>query len=612
MEVLDANTALLSNFEVLTLLNSLRSKGEQGRNQSGSLATITYETVKYLENSPSSIQSQEDIAKFLKEIHKFNLTKEEKLMLLNLRPTTAVEINLDEERDANRYDNFQCCKEGRKFVHYLMSSADQIHVVFVKEFSDDFRTKCKTDSSVVLSPAHCVLVRIGPQKVAEKTLIWHVRRSHDPANLFHTLEIWAKTAVAAKDFLVHNGRHGILDELNDYDKQKTPEIPKSLEEYINHLAKTGETLFPWLKIRGVLRHKLEIVIANFKEVCPTENLPPCPNVEPFQFETMRDKILEQFDSFTCAPFTIQRLCELLCAPRKHYKRTDKFMRGIEKNLLVVSTVDPRQRKRSDSVSSSQTLVNGVVEVNVGSQPRPLVTFGAKSDQQRPASAASDTTSVSDADSGISDTEDEEKPSGKEPTTINKVAENDVEQSHGAAVGLEESKATLESPAVVESPVTAGDVMETETPEAAVTEASSSAPSSTPPSEEESGNKTIDVESVAPVVPATEESSKPLTTEEPICKSEMTNEGEAPVETPISDKKRPLEKEEDGGEGADDGDHSPDAKQPRIFSPDKVVEEEAKTEVKESESQGNEELPVAATATPLEPVEKTIEAEVPAE
>lgn len=84
----------------------------------------------------------------------------------------------------------------------------------------------------------------------------------------------------------------------DYDKQKTPEIPKSLEEYINHLAKTGETLFPWLKIRGVLRHKLELVIANFKEVCPTENLPPCPNVEPFQFETMRDKILEQFDSFT--------------------------------------------------------------------------------------------------------------------------------------------------------------------------------------------------------------------------------------------------------------------------------------------------------------------------
>lgn len=51
------------------------------------------------------------------------------------------------------------------------------------------------------------------------------------------------------------------------------------------------------------------------------------------------------------------------------------------------------RKRSESVSSSQTLVNGVVEINVGTN-RPLVTFGAKNDQ-RPASAASDTASVSD-------------------------------------------------------------------------------------------------------------------------------------------------------------------------------------------------------------------------
>ena len=39
-------------------------------------------------------------------------------------------------------------------------------------------------------------------------------------------------------------------------------------------------------------------------------------------------------------------------------------------------------------------MNGVVEINVGSSSRPLVTFGAKNDQ-RPASAASDTASVSD-------------------------------------------------------------------------------------------------------------------------------------------------------------------------------------------------------------------------
>ena len=85
--------------------------------------------------------------------------------------------------------------------------------------------------------------------------------------------------------------------LTDYDKKKTAEIPKMLEDYINHLAKTGDTLFPWSKVKSVIRHKLELVIANFREICPTENLPPCPNVEPFHYETMRDKILVQFDSF---------------------------------------------------------------------------------------------------------------------------------------------------------------------------------------------------------------------------------------------------------------------------------------------------------------------------
>nr|CAG4637298.1 EOG090X0BWU [Ceriodaphnia reticulata]SVE73153.1 EOG090X0BWU [Ceriodaphnia reticulata] len=414
----------------------------------------------------------------------------------------------------------------------------------------------------------------------------------------------------------------ILDELNDYDKQKTPEIPKSLEEYINHLAKTGETLFPWLKIRGVLRHKLELVIANFKEICPTENLPPCPNVEPFHFETVRDKILEQFDSFTCAPFTIQRLCELLCAPRKHYKRTDKFMRGIEKNLLVVSTVDPEQRKRSESVSSSQTLVNGVVEINVGSS-RPLVTFGAKNDQ-RPASAASDTASVSDADSGISDTEDEEKPAaGKQPESMKAPEEVETKETNGAAE-IEEAKplAATESAPVIESQVTAeeptrsSEVVEAAPPPPpppACNEEEKDKVEAPPVSEEESG-RSIDVESVASeekpvemkevVAPTKEEERIVPDSEIPPASVETPSEV---LETPVSDKKRPLEKAE-GEDDDDDREHSPDAKQPRIFSPDKVVEDNTVPEPSESSSQVAEQEE-QVTTLPQE-AEKTAETTPP--
>lgn len=41
-----------------------------------------------------------------------------------------------------------------------------------------------------------------------------------------------------------------------------------------------------------------------------------------------------------APFTIQRISELLLKPNNHYKQTEKFLRGLEKCVMVVTTVDP--------------------------------------------------------------------------------------------------------------------------------------------------------------------------------------------------------------------------------------------------------------------------------
>jgi len=58
------------------------------------LNTVTYETLKYLEQTPCAEQNQEIITKFYNEIKKFNLKKIEILQILNLRPTTPVELQL--------------------------------------------------------------------------------------------------------------------------------------------------------------------------------------------------------------------------------------------------------------------------------------------------------------------------------------------------------------------------------------------------------------------------------------------------------------------------------------------------------------------------------------
>lgn len=155
-------------------------------------------------------------------------------------------------------------------------------------------------------------------------------------------------------------KEALLDELTDFTNQKPAEIPSVLDEYLSHVAKTGDTLFPWSKLKPLLCRKLELVMNEFHKISPTDDLPALPNVEVFKYEDMKVKVLEAVNSFNSAPFTIQRLCELVVDPRKHYKRTDKFMRGVEKNVLVVSTIEPRSlTPLQQSNAAAVPMVNGI-------------------------------------------------------------------------------------------------------------------------------------------------------------------------------------------------------------------------------------------------------------
>lgn len=157
-------------------------------------------------------------------------------------------------------------------------------------------------------------------------------------------------------------RETILDELNDFEKKRPSEIPPILDDYLVRIAKTGDIMFPWNKLRPLFRRKLEIVLNDFYETCPADNLPILPNVEAFKYEVMRSKLMEALDSFQSAPFTIQRLCELVTNPRKHYRRTDKFMRGLEKNILVVSTIEPKSSSihEVNHNGNNAVIVNGLI------------------------------------------------------------------------------------------------------------------------------------------------------------------------------------------------------------------------------------------------------------
>ncbi|XP_018318999.1 DNA-directed RNA polymerase III subunit RPC9 [Agrilus planipennis] len=99
MEIINTKVATLSNFEVM---NHLQNVKEGKKRNKGQLATITYETLRYLESTPCKHQTPESIENCLKALKHYNLTKNEKLMLINTPPITPLEIQLMVEESEER------------------------------------------------------------------------------------------------------------------------------------------------------------------------------------------------------------------------------------------------------------------------------------------------------------------------------------------------------------------------------------------------------------------------------------------------------------------------------------------------------------------------------
>lgn len=65
-------------------------------------------------------------------------------------------------------------------------------------------------------------------------------------------------------------------------------------------------------------------------------------------------MIEGFDE--AAPFTIKRVCELALLPRNHYRTVGKYLRGLERTLLVTSSPNTFAVSPSISLPSRFTLL----------------------------------------------------------------------------------------------------------------------------------------------------------------------------------------------------------------------------------------------------------------
>ncbi|XP_072552497.1 serine/threonine-protein phosphatase 4 regulatory subunit 2-A [Salminus brasiliensis] len=170
----------------------------------------------------------------------------------------------------------------------------------------------------------------------------------------------------------------LLSAFRDFEKKGKKETCPVLDQFLCHIAKTGETMIQWSQFKSYFLFKLEKVMDDFKASSPEQRGPANPNVEYIPFEEMKERILKIVDGYNGIPFTIQRLCELLTEPKRNYTGTDKFLRGVEKNVMVVSCVYPTSEKNGSTVNR----MNGVMfpgnasafsdrNVNGPGTPRPV-------------------------------------------------------------------------------------------------------------------------------------------------------------------------------------------------------------------------------------------------
>ncbi|KAL5542020.1 hypothetical protein UlMin_009730 [Ulmus minor] len=107
MKILEANAGALTNFEVL---NFLRSKGAS-KDPTRVLADVApseYKVYDYLVETSASNLTRENIDEFLEKSKKYDLAKAELLNIINIRPSSAVEIfSIIEQCDARLGDSVE-------------------------------------------------------------------------------------------------------------------------------------------------------------------------------------------------------------------------------------------------------------------------------------------------------------------------------------------------------------------------------------------------------------------------------------------------------------------------------------------------------------------------
>ncbi|XP_034067024.1 serine/threonine-protein phosphatase 4 regulatory subunit 2-A-like isoform X3 [Gymnodraco acuticeps] len=262
----------------------------------------------------------------------------------------------------------------------------------------------------------------------------------------------------------------LLEAFQEFEKKGKNETCPELEQFLGHVAKTGQPMISWSQFKTYFVFKLEKVMDDFHASTPEHRAPHNPNVDYVPFEEMKTRILKIVDGYHGIPFTIQRLCELLMDPKRNYTGTHKFLMGLEKNVMVVScmypasdrnvngpdTPTPLTRPKLSQASSLSS--NGLPDCTISKGPEPT-TEGAEEHLRSDSSPSAGGVTTS---SGIKnkhpeeEEEEEEEDSEADKREVKRLKFDQKKEDETGSLGEKESSCCKESESSTETPESSED------------------------------------------------------------------------------------------------------------------------------------------------------------
>eukprot|EP00670_Eutreptiella_braarudii_P004517 CAMPEP_0174303560 /NCGR_PEP_ID=MMETSP0809-20121228/60257_1 /TAXON_ID=73025 ORGANISM="Eutreptiella gymnastica-like, Strain CCMP1594" /NCGR_SAMPLE_ID=MMETSP0809 /ASSEMBLY_ACC=CAM_ASM_000658 /LENGTH=161 /DNA_ID=CAMNT_0015409603 /DNA_START=25 /DNA_END=510 /DNA_ORIENTATION=- len=120
------------------------------------------------------------------------------------------------------------------------------------------------------------------------------------------------------------------------------EFPSAVDDVICFIANTGRNCFDWAQLKNLLVAKLRVILGDGSQ----------------EYNDDRDDVIKTLQNFGAAPFTLQRLCEILVEPTKHYTSKEKLLFAINKQTSVSSTLEPQPFPFEDAAAPQGIEVDG--------------------------------------------------------------------------------------------------------------------------------------------------------------------------------------------------------------------------------------------------------------